>query len=195
MCAGAGTSVSSRLSVNSSNHSGKSWRKLSSANSLLRSGAGLEDVLDESCGGNVEDELVPELDDNPRTTKRYEVFRCCIKSSYLVWLGAASHRWSIHKYIRVLRRVFQVIELHACPCVIALSRRDKDRERILVLPRSSAILHWSLPPLWGWISAESPVLLSLNPFCSACASMLQSQPRILVPLECLKCAPALSMLR
>ena len=28
-----------------------------------------EDVLDESCGSDVEDELVPEFDDNPRTTR------------------------------------------------------------------------------------------------------------------------------
>ena len=34
----------------------------------LRSVAGLEHVLDESCGGGVEDELAPELDDNPGTT-------------------------------------------------------------------------------------------------------------------------------
>ena len=37
--------------------------------SSLRSVAGLEDVLDESCGGDVEDELVPELDDHPGTAR------------------------------------------------------------------------------------------------------------------------------
>ena len=37
--------------------------------SSLRSVAGLEDVLDESCGSDVEDELVPEFGDNPGTTK------------------------------------------------------------------------------------------------------------------------------
>ena len=31
--------------------------------------AELQDVRDESCGGDVEDELVPELDDNPGTTR------------------------------------------------------------------------------------------------------------------------------
>ena len=35
----------------------------------LRSVAGLEDALDESCGSDVEDELVPEFDDNPETTR------------------------------------------------------------------------------------------------------------------------------
>ena len=43
------------------------------AGSSLRSGAGLggvlDDVLDECCGGDVEDELVPEFDDIPRTTR------------------------------------------------------------------------------------------------------------------------------
>ena len=95
MFAGACTSVSSRLSVNPSNHSGR-FRKPSSealtlslfyflfwvfgesrdqfpgASSSLRSDPGLggvlDDVLDESCDGDVEDEVVPELDDNPRTT-------------------------------------------------------------------------------------------------------------------------------
>ena len=36
--------------------------------SSLRSFAGLEDVLDESSGSDVEDELVPKFDDNPGTT-------------------------------------------------------------------------------------------------------------------------------
>ena len=79
MCAGAGTSVSSRFSVNSSNH----WKPFChpfflvvlgfylhqspGASSSLRSVAGLEDVLDESCGSDVEDELVPEFADNPGT--------------------------------------------------------------------------------------------------------------------------------
>ena len=43
------------------------------AGSSLRTDAGLEDVLDESCGGDVEDELVPDFDDNPMD-KRYEIF-------------------------------------------------------------------------------------------------------------------------
>ena len=35
----------------------------------LRSNTGLEDELDESCGGDVEDEALPELVDNPGTTR------------------------------------------------------------------------------------------------------------------------------
>ena len=44
-------------------------RQFPGAGSSLRSVAGLEDVLDQSCGGDVEDELVPEFDDNPGTTR------------------------------------------------------------------------------------------------------------------------------
>ena len=91
MCAGTGVSVSFRLSVNSSNHSGRSRkrspvaclslfvlflfcdvvesRRFPGACSSLRCSSGLEEVLDESCSGDVEDELVPELDDNPGTTR------------------------------------------------------------------------------------------------------------------------------
>ena len=119
-------------------------------------------------------------------------FPFCITCSSLVWSGVAFDRGPTHWYIRVLRTVFQVIELQACHRVFPPSRRDQDRERILVLPRLFALSHWLLPPLWcSWISAESPFRLSSNPFCSACALMLQSQTRMLVPLEILKWAPAL----
>ena len=92
MCAGAGTSVSSRLSVKSSNHSGISRKRssefrlpcvlfflfgflvfvshqFSCAASSLRSGAGRGDVLHKSCGGDGGDELAPALDDIPGTTR------------------------------------------------------------------------------------------------------------------------------
>ena len=83
-------------------------------------------------------------------------FPFCIKLSSLVWSTRAFDRWPTHVYIRVLRRVFQVIEMQACHRVFAPSRRDQDRQRILVLPRLFAIHRWPLPPLWwSWISAES----------------------------------------
>ena len=81
MCAGEGTSVSLRFALNSFNHSGRSRRRsfesfqflaglrdqFPGACSSLRSEGGLDDVLvdvlDESCDGDVEDEL-----DNPGTT-------------------------------------------------------------------------------------------------------------------------------
>ena len=72
MCAGAGTPASSRLSVNSSNHSGRSRKRssefrlwdfegchqFSGAIPSLRSFTGHEE-RDESCGGDVEDETLP----------------------------------------------------------------------------------------------------------------------------------------
>ena len=66
---------------------------------------------------------------------------------------------------RALRRGFQATELHACPRVFAPSRRDQDRERVLVLPHSFALPHWLLPPLWcSWTFEKYPVSLSLSPF-------------------------------
>ena len=84
-------------------------RQFPGAGSSLRSGAGLEDERDESCGGDAEDELAPELDDNPGTT-RGRSFPFCIKSSYLVWLGATFDRWPTHKYIYALRGVSLAIK-------------------------------------------------------------------------------------
>ena len=64
MCAGTSISASSRLSANSSNHSARSSKR--SFEPFLRSEGGLGDVLggvlEESCDGDVEDEL-----DNPGT--------------------------------------------------------------------------------------------------------------------------------
>ena len=90
MCAGACNSVSSRLSVKASNHSGRSRKRSSesrlshlflcmfwvfeggphqsrAASSSLRSWAGLEE--DNSCSVDVDGELLPELVDNPGTTR------------------------------------------------------------------------------------------------------------------------------
>ena len=88
MCAGAGTSVSSRLPVNSSNHPGRSRKRSLESRLLslflfwfwevvrcqfpgavpsLRSSAGLDE--DKSCDVDFEDELLPELTDSPGTTR------------------------------------------------------------------------------------------------------------------------------
>ena len=50
-------------------------REFPGAGSSLRSAAGLEDVLDESCGGDVEDEVVPELDEKSRDNNKHDIFR------------------------------------------------------------------------------------------------------------------------
>ena len=86
----------------------------------LRSGAGFEDVLDESCGGDAEDELVPELDDNPGTPRgtTFSVLQRIVSP----WSSAAFDRWPTHRF-RLLRRAFQVIELQACPRVVAITNR------------------------------------------------------------------------
>ena len=76
MCAGAGISVSSRFTMNFLNHSGRSsllfpaasTRQFHGASSSLREFAGFNEV-DESCGGDVEEELVLELDDSTGPTK------------------------------------------------------------------------------------------------------------------------------
>ena len=68
--------------------------------------------------------------------------------------------------IRGLRRVFQVTELQACHRVFAPSRRDQDRERILVY--FLVCLHFSIGRYHrcgsSWISAEFPIHLISNPF-------------------------------
>ena len=97
MCAGAGTSVGIRLSVKSSNQNGISANGsflsfLSPPKdslllvSSLRSNTESEDELDESSGGDVEDELLSELTDNPGTTRgtKLSVLQRCF-----------SHFWSI----------------------------------------------------------------------------------------------------
>ena len=74
--------------------------------------------------------MLPELADNPGTTSGN-----CPLCMYL-----SSPLWST--VVRGLRRVFQAIEQQALLRVIAPSRRDQDRERILVLPRLFALLFW-----------------------------------------------------
>ena len=89
VCAGACTSASSRLSVNSSNHSERSRKRSSEsrfssrllylfwvfegdphhsrgAGSSIRSWGG---IVDKSCNADVDDELLPDLVDNPGTTR------------------------------------------------------------------------------------------------------------------------------
>ena len=51
----------------------------------------------------------------------------CRESPSLVRSGVAFDHWPTHRYIRVLRRAFQVIELQACHRVFAPSGKDQDR--------------------------------------------------------------------
>ena len=165
MCAGAGTSVFSRLSVNSSNHSGLSrkrsskarvmsffWfmflvvgesRQFPGAGSSFRTGAGLEDAIDEPAVWKTN------WHQNLSTIQEQQEVRICTfcKFSSLVWSTVAFDHWSTHRYNRALRRAFQARELQACHRVFAPSRRDQDRTQRLVLPRLFALLHSLLPPL------------------------------------------------
>ena len=76
-----------------------------------------------------------------------------------------NHRYEIFRFAQNVLPLFgqpwlgplvgtSVIELQACHRVIALSRRDQDRERVPVLPRLLAPPRRPLPPLWVSISAE-----------------------------------------
>ena len=107
----------------------------------FRPDAGLEDDLDESCGSDVEDELVPEFDDNPGTTRGTMFSRLAENLLPLFGQMWPSDRWPTQTCIRVLRRPFQVIEMQACPRVLALLRRDQDRRHLPALPR--LFLHFS----------------------------------------------------
>ena len=111
MFADAGTSVSSRLSVNSSNHSGDLanglpllvgcrffWVREEKERESVFSGdrvcfptrvrhfAKLLDskLVDESCGNDVEDELALDLDDHPRKT-RSTTFPSCKEPFTCSW--------------------------------------------------------------------------------------------------------------
>ena len=97
----------------------------------LRSGAGLEDVLDESCDVDVEDEFVPELDDNPGKTigTTFSV----LHRVFFPWSSVAFDRWPTQRFFRVLRRACPTTRLQACHQEFAPSRRDQDREPTLVL--------------------------------------------------------------
>ena len=148
MCAGTSTSASPRFSVNSCDHSGRSrnrssedrllppflflfWfvsesRQFPDAGSSLRSDAGLEDALDESCGGDVEDELKAELDCTPRTTrgKKFSVLHRIFLLPLLgqPWFLTADPLIGISVF---LRRVFQAMELQAYLRVIAVTKRSR----------------------------------------------------------------------
>ena len=159
VCGCRGTSVSSRFSVNPSIHSGKSssiiglprlhlcpsfyWYDFGLLNRAsflvpdrpLRSVAGLDDVLDESCGSDVEDELVPEFDDNPWTTRGTKIFRLAENLLPLfgqVWLLTAGPLTGKPMIFAELskwwncRRIFEQLQCHEEIKIVNI---------LLVLPR------------------------------------------------------------
>ena len=85
--------------------------------------------------------------------------------SSLVRSGVAFDRWPTHRYIRSLRRAFQVKELQARHRIFALLRRDQGHERVLVLPHLFALPLLAVTTVVGsWISAEAPFRLSSKIF-------------------------------
>ena len=129
-----------------------------------------------------------------RNDHRYEIFRLH-KMFFLVWSTVAVYRWPFVGVSVFLSQSFPNDRTAGVSSRFALSRRDPDRERILVLPRSFAPLHWPLPPLWGsWISASIHFIWVQSLLLSTCIDA-RSQPRILFPLVILKWVPALPWLQ
>ena len=133
------------------------------------------------------------FDDSPGTQERGS--QSCRGFSSHLWSDVAFDQWSTHECNRALRRAYQMTGRQECLRAVAKSRRDEDRARKLVLPPSSALLHWPSPPLRGfWIFEEFPVHLRFDPLCLAFAR-LRSRLRILPLLDLSKRVLALPRLR
>ena len=77
--------------------------------------------------------------------------------------------WPTHRFICVLRRVFQVIKLQACPRSFAPSLGDQDLDRVLVLPHCVDLLPLALTTIVGVVdlrrvssSSKTQILSSQN---------------------------------
>ena len=156
MCAGASSSVGSRISVKSSNQNrrsanGSSESFLSSqgscssllvASSSRGSNTEPEDELDEalfpetwcasgpncSCGGAVQDELLPELTDNPGTTRGTKLSVLQVIFS-IFWSIVALDRWPTHWSVRGPCKACQATGQQALPRVVERLRTDSSHER------------------------------------------------------------------
>ena len=137
--------------------------------SSLRCIAGLGEIPpDVSCGNDVEDELVLELEEpvDPGTTisTKFSLLHRIILP-FLVSCG-----------------FWPTLGQEACLRRFAPPRRAQSRERILWLPHVFARLHWLWSPLWGfWMPEQSPVRLNSDLSCSACALMLPHLPQMFFP--------------
>ena len=154
-------------------------------------------LLNESCDGDAEDETLPELADNPGTTRgtKLSVLQIILFPS---WLIVAIDRWPTHKSIRGLRKGCLATGLQAFPRVIARLEKDLDRERILCLLVGMHLTTYSQYHRGGrgfWTFSLCPSLPSLIFFCKSRALMLLNRLRILAPLVCLKWVPASPLLQ
>ena len=90
-------------------------REFPGAGSSLRSAAGLEDVLDESCGGDVEDEVVPELDEKSRDNNKHDIFRLAKTPLPLfgrMWLLTAGPPMGVSVFFAQCRRVLELLHCY-----------------------------------------------------------------------------------
>ena len=165
MCVGTCTSVSLRLSVNFSNRSGRSRKRSNldcrpsfemfvlvfwgwSAPVSWCKFVTWAGVVDNFYNADVDDELLPELVENPGTTRGTKL--SWLHTKVFPWSTVVFDSWPTHRSIHGLRRVFQAIEQQALLPVIALSRRDQDRDRFLVPLRLCALPRWQWVPQKGF---------------------------------------------
>ena len=186
MSAAAGISASSRLSVNSSDHSGRSRRRFPAA--PLQSPFFVFQV---ACAifPTLPRHFVDLLDlpnlMNPAATmqktslcwnlttvqgqQRAQSFSSCIEMSSHLWSDVAFDHWPTQRCIRALHRACLMTRRQACLRVTAPA-----------CAHLFALLHWQLLPLSGFLDirrvSSSP---ELSPFCSACASIPWNLPQIL----------------
>ena len=115
-----------------------------------------------------------------RSTKGVSLTRNCTKWSALILSGLAFDLWPTHRYLRIFRRDFEVIELQACHRVL---HRHEEIKIVNIYQCFLVCSHYSIGRCHRCGDPGPPFRLSSNSFCSACALMLRSHPRIFVLLE------------
>ena len=155
--------VSSLLSVNSSDHSGRILnRSYVVLRIALRCLAGLEDVLDESYANDAEEELVLELDENHGNTVRGMFPWCTGLISHFCF--AVIFLSTIHTFVHLCfsKSLPNDKTDHVSPRICPIIKSS--RTLTSVLPRLLTFSHWTVPSLWSsWILFElDSLLLSMS---------------------------------
>ena len=137
-----------------------------------------------------EDELALELEDNPGTTTgtTFSVLHRILSHSCSD--GAFDH-WP-HSWEYPCSSQSLPSDRTAGVSLGYLHRHEEIKivNVYLCFPRLFALPHWPLPPMWGFLDLRTASISSeLGSF------LLSSRPRIVVPLESLKWAPALPWLQ
>ena len=116
-------------------------------------------------------------------------FPSCRELSSHFWSNVAFDRWPTHRYIRALRRACQITrQVSSSNCTVTKRSRSGTNTCASSLVCTSPLAVTSV--VGSWIFEGFPVRLSSNPFCSACALMLQNRPRIHALLVFSKRMPA-----